>query len=166
MTESYEVWIDSRFTKDDRQGIEIALQRWNVALNGYVRFDVSGDRVESPEHDPNVRLEEIWTDHPVTIQRVWSSDKIEARLLAWVDGVGGERVHIMPERLEETNWGTEPITLHELGHVLGLDDDTHHIHTLMATPVTAMVTCIDERTTSEIATVHGWDATCMAPECP
>lgn len=164
-SEVYEVWIDSRFTKDDRQGIEVALQRWNVALNGYARFDVFPEYEENPEHDSHARLEQIWADHPVTVQRVWDSDAIPKFLLAWVDVIGGAHVHLIPERMDAADWGSEPITLHELGHVLGLEDDTHHLHTLMATPVTAMTTCIDERTTSEIATYHGWEATRMIPEC-
>lgn len=158
------MWIDDRFEPGDRRAIELAINRWNVALNGYAEFDVSPEHVRDPATDAFVRLEALWLDHYVTIDR--QAVASDPTLLAWVDKVGGSKMNVLPDRLEEADWPTEPIVLHEFGHVLGLADDTHHLQTLMATPVTAMTRCIDERTAIEVAGANGWDGSHMTPECP
>jgi hypothetical protein len=163
-TLQYPVWVDASFSTEQKSAIHQALFRWNVALGGYARFQVYAENIARPSHSYIVNSEAARARHYVTIDRAIDGEEPDPSYLAWTDSTGGHVVTIITERVEL--WSNDrDVTLHELGHVLGLPDDIANRNTLMAIPVSAMRPCISDMTLRELAMVHHWDITHMVPEC-
>lgn len=113
------VYIEG-FAAEDSASIGVAVDQWNHDLNGNIVFRIDGVASVFP-----VSLYvEADVMRWVLIMQVDSSctfiPKFLDKPLAWTDQVGGTRVWIIRDRMKPED--VEPVTLHELGHVLGAKD--------------------------------------------
>jgi hypothetical protein len=110
--------IDDGFSLYERAKILRAVNEWNFALNGHMRFDIV-----APETDGKPSLvKSIWA---LTLLKKSPMDFSSRSNLAVTLGApaGGGLVVVMLDRL-----GTRDLAgvmRHELGHVLGLGHDAH-----------------------------------------
>lgn len=150
--ETVSVWLDPNFSPGETWGILAAFEDWNVALNGLVRF--------APGAVPEGSL---------TVTRESATDPTNhgqpARYLAWTNRVGGQEVHVEPDRVAWAGYAVKSIVEHEVGHTLGLVDVLDNPATLMATDATFRM-CIDETTIADLARVRGWEKERLREVCP
>ncbi len=170
MPEVTPVWIDTKFTPDQKQAIVEALDAWTYALNGYNRFELV-----SQDFDMDISvLEQVMhtgqgllvLDRSVT-DPVY--DDLPNGVLAWVED-GVPIVNIFGDVVGNRN--VKAIAMHEMGHYLGITGRYAHTAvkgTLMFPSYTYSQTCIDRLTMQTLATFrpkYDWHHTnyCNKPE--
>lgn len=153
------VYIDYRFSGNDKIVISNALMAWNYAFNGQVRFELNynvGGWDISQMDDVYLRggiaiikLSESSQDIIPTLD----SDPYRAKkVLAWVNKIGGDRIHVLRDRMNETDLFY--IMLHELGHIFGathVDKD----ELMQPTYIKGGDACIDRNTARKAAEKFG-----------
>lgn len=154
------VWIDGRFPPPARDGIERALGRWNAALGGEREFVVASDELDRPRQWLGL------ADHPmawgVTVTyHATTPTGVPDDYLAQV--FGASDVHFYADHFTSESY--EWVALHELGHVLGLDDNEPHAR-LMSRPIDASAECIDTGTIAAVAHRRPSWAGHLVAECP
>ena len=109
---------DTEFSSDERSRLVHASQVWNWLNNGVVRFDIAWDF--------DAARTSSFVDHrnDYLILRTYSTNYAQGavepsgvKVLAYTDN---HRVHLLMDRLHGDKF--ERVVLHELGHVLGLQD--------------------------------------------
>jgi hypothetical protein len=119
-----ELRIDPAFDLRDRARILKAINEWNYALNGQLRFEVS-----TAPFDPAIRPATNGAAGGWAIQRVDSRHEVirapaYAKALAVTVGYGRNgNVFVVSDRLGRRD--LTGIMLHEFGHVLGARHDDH-----------------------------------------
>lgn len=119
------VYIDARFSGNDRLNVGYALETWNYAFNGQVVLDIhynteqwtikQFDDIHMNQGIAIIYLSENEGDNIPTL----SNDPFQAqKVLAWVNELGGNKVYVLRNRIKEKNLFY--ITLHELGHIFGV----------------------------------------------
>jgi hypothetical protein len=133
--------IDSSFNSNDKAKVFLAVEEWNHALNGYVRFDVASSGGWRP-HAWDIRAERGGSPdtggpggQPLSFTQAGLAS-IGGRMVIYVDRLGTRDLR--------------GIVLHELGHVLGLDHDPRG--NLMSARYSATAEqCVDKATAERIA---------------
>jgi len=146
------VWIDERFSDDQRQEFLHAVVSWNKAIGGFQRFFIASMRADLTHGlvYPGVTVELATT----TTTALANTNKIR-----------GRRIRFFP-----ATWSKHPecrysvVLAHELGHTLGLNDDEVDSG-LMRGPYGPHENCIDNGTLRRVALVNGWDQAKMTPVC-
>jgi hypothetical protein len=136
--------IDGSFNADDRAKVLLAVEEWNHALNGYVRFDVASSDGWRPRAW-NIRAERGGSpDAPDGAGQPLSFTQ------AGLASIGGKMV-IYVDRIGTRD--LRGIVLHELGHVLGLDHDPRG--NLMSARYSSIAgQCVDEPTAERVAALR------------
>lgn len=137
--------VTDRFSLYERAKILRAVNEWNVALNGFVRFEIVPDG-----NDATFGAHEHWV---ITSKQGGQSTGLPTTLAATypVAVVGGLMV-IYVERIGRRDLGG--VVMHELGHVLGLGHSTKgglmaaHYH-----PTSQQ--CVDRATVEAVAAKRG-----------
>jgi Matrixin len=152
---SQKVWVDKRFSSEHRAAIHDAFAEWNRALNGYQRFDIVSDDFDM---DMSVLTEIEQTDQGIIVLSRSLTDPEVMQLgdgvLAWVSELGGHDVNIIEQRMGTRDF--KIITLHEMGHILGLS----HVdvrHSMMFAYYPQQPPCLDKVTMLRIATNWKYD---------
>lgn len=150
----------------------------------FIAFAACTPNLSAPALGPEPQTIEVWLDP--TLPANQAADTLDA-LDAWNTALNGyARFHVSSAPVDVVvrplytsgnllgltqgnlvslfpNAG--PMTaLHELGHVLGLPD-ANTLNTLMATPITASVPCVDGPTLDAIAARFGWSRTYLRESC-
>jgi hypothetical protein len=103
------IWIDDEFSRRDKEEIGKGIEEWNYALNGHIRFIVSGDRCG----DKCWKIYKIksWED------KVKEEDKIHDShgILGWAMMGMGE-IYLVRDRMDDDQ--VFGVTMHEVGHLL------------------------------------------------
>jgi hypothetical protein len=103
------VIIVGQFSDGQRVQIREAVDEWNRALNGYIRFEIQ----------PSTGAPKVWAVTAVTKSPV--SNKKDSLAETATLPTGGGLVIVYLDRLGARNF--EGVMLHEFGHVLGLQHD-------------------------------------------
>jgi hypothetical protein len=127
------------FTDEQRAKILRAVNEWNVALNGKLRFELLADANQSP----------IWAIVAVTHSPRRRDTETLGLTLPFPKGGGVVLIHL--DQIGRRDVGA--VTLHELGHVLGLQHDGSH--RLMAAFYSGREQkCVDYPAMAQVATLH------------
>lgn len=116
------IWIDGSFGAGDRLEIDDAIDKWNYALNRYIKLDVV-DRnfnMEVGKLNDQVRkngwlilkIDSISSIIPTASQKGY-------HVLGFTNKIGGDHLYLVRDRMQ--NEEVFGITLHEIGHALGVD---------------------------------------------
>ena len=144
--------VDQNFDADQHQKILNAVVVWNFVLNGYIRFEVDRtafgvaetDAHEATEKDSDWIIARDDAERP----KLGAATKELATTLNMP--AGGGMVIIDTHSLGQVS--VENVTLHELGHVLGLNHDPRS--RLMSTDyVLDQQGCVDKVTVQTLATL-------------
>jgi hypothetical protein len=120
-TLKYPVYVDKSFTEDQKGQIRESLEIWNKTFNGYQEFYVR-DSEWVPNRIQEGNIEVILNQREgLRIVRVSPSEQSDG-ILGWVDDLGDETVHLIPERCEMygEDKGLKIVSMHEIGHALGI----------------------------------------------
>mgnify|MGYP003328398273 CR=1 FL=1 len=118
------VFIDSSFSDLDKKNISHAVEQWNFALNGHLRFEVY-------ENEGAWRIQDIdraFFEHGLVIIKLSSKNcdfipdfevdpSGRTKILAWVNKIGGYKIYVVRDRLRDDD--VFYIMQHEIGHALG-----------------------------------------------
>jgi hypothetical protein len=110
------VYIDIYFSQDDKMSIQDAIDQWNYSLNGLIVLEIKSDKFDM---DPD-ELKYIIATHGLMIFKI-NSDNYHVdndAELAFVNDLSGNELFLIRDRMSSAD--VKGITLHELGHVLGL----------------------------------------------
>jgi len=116
------IYIDNKFCITDKALIKTAIDNWNDALNGYLILKIiSTNFIESKESIKRIIKEKSF----VILQTYSDNEIIKERdiddnlTIGLANKIGGNIIHLVRDRLSEKD--ITPITMHELGHLLGAD---------------------------------------------
>lgn len=150
------VWIDRAFTPGELSSILSALHDWNVALNGYLRFEVISADYTPGDKEVEGRINNILDGTVIyrTSPLMADLEGLSANVLAWTDDdrVG---VHMIADRIGDFR-NFHNVVLHELGHTLGLGH-TMVGDSLMYPTAERQPDCVDRLTILLLAGKRGWD---------
>ncbi len=136
--------IDNSFAAVDGANVLRAVEEWNQALNGWIRFEVLPPKGWQPRSWV-IRAErggqpetQDGAGQPLSFTQAGFAS-IGGRMVIYVDRIGTRDLR--------------GVVLHELGHVLGLDHDTRsNLMSMRYSPTTEQ--CIDEETISRVAALR------------
>ena len=137
--------IKGSFTPGDRAKILRAVNEWNVALNGFVRFTIVEDSVTSAANARQSRPWSIMSAEGIS-PRVVPGPTIALAHTQPLPGSGGLMI-VYVDRIGTRDLGS--VVMHELGHVLGAG---HGEKGLMAAHYhPADQQCVDKATITAVA---------------
>lgn len=150
------VYIDRDFDPQERSAIHAALADWNMVLNGYLHFKIIKEDVDYSNYIVLLEMRESMQGLAFVKRDVGEVEvQLEdPRTLAWTNGVGGDQIHVIGQRVGVRN--LRVILEHEIGHSLGVD----HLPirgTLMYPGYSGGADCIDRVTVQTLAGRRGWD---------
>jgi len=129
----------------ERTKILTAINDWNVALNGVIRFDVVVVVAATDDQTPGARS--LWHVRVVRGSTGPHSSSGTPLAVTFPSWVGNGVVAIYADNLKTNDLAA--VMRHELGHVLGLK---HDVAGLMAAQYSSWdMQCIDRRTMSVLA---------------
>lgn len=116
------IYLDAKWNADEIDAIKVAINDWNIALNGEMRIEMMDEHYAIGETDPGLM-----------IIKVSQKDKVARKpdvliALGWFDRGGGRRIYMVKDRPIfrgkdiETPWEISDVSAvarHELGHALG-----------------------------------------------
>jgi hypothetical protein len=145
------VRIDQQFKPADHARILRAIQEWNYALNGHIRFDVSAVPFGTPGAASPPRTGRDWViAHAPGRGPSRGTRGVVLAATQPIPGVGGLMI-LYADSVGEADLGH--IVLHELGHALGLGHDPAAL--LMSTNYRASIQgCVDEGTAKALASLR------------
>jgi Matrixin len=109
--EIFFLFVSDAFSVYERAQILRAVNEWNVALNGFIRFEIMAGKTL-----PKTQAQEYWFINPRPGGQIGASSMVLAAT-HFAPGVGG-LVDVYLERIGRRDLGG--VVMHELGHVLGL----------------------------------------------
>jgi len=138
--------VDEVFSSKEQHEIQIAVEEWNVALNGNIKLEVVNWTFDM-EPDLLSKMMKIG----IVILSVSPDGSVmrsvdDGNLGAKVDEIGGHVIYLLKGRA--TLPRIKLVTEHELGHVLGAE---HQEGTLMDPVYKRVSSCIDHETIKQIA---------------
>lgn len=116
------IYLDAKWNDDEVVAIEVAINDWNVALNGQMRLEIKDEHYTIGTTDPGLMI----IKSSEKDKRANEADVLIA--LGWFDRGGGRRIYMVRDRLinrgkeVETPWEMSDVSgvaRHELGHALG-----------------------------------------------
>lgn len=143
------VYVDKDFRDDQREDIHAAFDEWNYAFNGFRTYLVVSDNFTMEDEETIARI--VRTRQGVivlSIPDMFLDLSVPRGVLAWVDDLYDPIIHIASGRMGTRD--LKKITMHELGHVLGLEH-TEAAHTLMSQYYQDQINCIDRYTLQTLA---------------
>lgn len=156
------IWIDARFTWQEKKAIERALGTWNRALEGQHRFFIASEDMLIPELGL-VREARNALGWGVTFEYddVMTGASFEGQPhLAELHH--GSAVVFYPKIFSVESYAV--VALHEMGHVMGLDDNAKG-STLMSSPYNEEQRCIDSTSLDLVAKGKHWERARMRTQC-
>lgn len=137
--------IKGSFTPGDRAKILRAVNEWNVALNGFVRFTIVEDSGASATTARQSRPWSIMAAQGVT-PRVVPGPAIALAHTQPVPGAGGLMI-VYLDRIGTRDLGS--VVMHELGHVLGVGHGERGLMAAHYHPTDQQ--CVDKATITAVA---------------
>lgn len=112
------IYLDKNFGEMDRLSIGDAVRQWNYALNGHVKITIVDTAFDMEVEKIQGMGASDWM-----ILKIDSSNGmvVDDRMLAYVDKVGGRKMWIIRDRIQ--NEWVGGIVMHEMGHLLGIQHD-------------------------------------------
>lgn len=121
------IYVDTKFTVQQKQVIFNVINEWNHVLNNQMRMEVLDWKFDlNTDAGKNVKKDIELTDEGIIILSVKSTDPILGKYendggqtLAFVDHLGNKAHHVfvLNDRIGKRNF--HKIMLHEFGHTLG-----------------------------------------------
>lgn len=118
-TREIDVLVDVNFSSKEKASIQAAIELWDNAFNGHVVMTVTSTQfdMDMAELDKALSLDSflilrVDSSHPYV-----SSDPSNGRTLGWANGIGGNYIFLVHDRIPEK--AIKSISAHELGHLLG-----------------------------------------------
>lgn len=159
------VWIDSRFSSDERRSIEQAVSDWQNALGDQATVYVASEEMERPSKDRLVQFEQaVVRGIGITIDR--ERDLKTTSYLGWVSSPTAHDVHLVPRRIpcpKCPDATLRYVAEHEIGHALGLRHTVSR--SLMGSPCWDIRPCIDPLTLDFLAVQLGLDRDRLRSAC-
>lgn len=151
------VYVDIKFGEGDKVGIQNAIDAWNYVLNGYIKLDVVSYKFDMEPSD----ILDVYQKHGVMILKINSDASFlpaskfpGTEVAATTDSLGGYTLYLCRDLLSEDT--IKPVTMHELGHILGAPDMEGPI--LMNPRFSAKYeACIDKTTVEVVARYQNLD---------
>lgn len=149
------IWIDKNFGQADRLAIDDAINKWNFALNGYIKlsivdteFDMEVPKIVKQVNSGGWLFLRINSDSylvPNNEKGFWT--------IGFVEQVGGHHMYLVRDRL--LNEAVMGVTMHEIGHLLGAG----HVGQRLMYPHfgVARFQCVDYDTMWAVASYQGLD---------
>jgi hypothetical protein len=142
------VWIDDNFGQADQVSIDDSVQRWNYALNGFIKLEVRSTHFNmEPEVISQVMQGGGWLILRIDSKSAFVHDHANSLTLAFANALGGNRIYVIRDRVENS-WVTG-LMLHEMGHLLGAAHDGHDL--MAPTYNWEACRCIDYEALQEVA---------------
>jgi len=132
------VIVVGQFSDGQRAQIREAVDEWNRALNGHIRFEIQ----------PDTGAPKVWA---VTATKSPMNNKKEALAQTMALPAGGGLVFVYLDRFGTRNLAG--VMLHEFGHVLGLQHDGGH-DLMSATYNPYDQKCVDYAAAAQVATLY------------
>ena len=137
--------IKGSFTPGDRAKILRAVNEWNVALNGFVRFTIVEDSGTSAANARQSRPWSIMAAQGIS-PRVVPGPTIALAHTQPLPGSGGLMI-VYVDRIGTRDLGS--VVMHELGHVLGVGHDAKGLMAAHYHPTDQQ--CVDKATITAVA---------------
>jgi hypothetical protein len=148
-----EIYIDKNFDPMDRKEIAAGIAEWEKDLNGNLHlvavdweFDMEIDKLKKGKIQKSWYLLKINSDNPIAPGKITMQDGSINTPLAFVEDIGGNNIYYIRDRI--TWQGIKEITMHEIGHTLGL---SHGKWLMGPTFSNGGYECVDQYTMKEIA---------------
>jgi hypothetical protein len=155
------VWVDKNFGQADLILVQSALDGWNYALNGYIKFEIVSSTFDMELSE----IRRINTEHGVAILKIDSTSKLippandgDNTVLAFT--VGHRWVYMIRDR-ERDDRMFRGVLLHEEGHTLSAGHISRALHNSLMNPnySDAYNQCIDYWTMLVVSQMQGLDST-------
>lgn len=146
------IHVDRDFGAADKVAIQNAVDQWNFAMNGFIKLNIINWNFMM---EPNLLKDKtawfILKAHSSKPGR--PADNPGSYILAYCDRLGGNYVYMLRDRI--FNEDMKGVTMHELGHLFGVD----HIgvHLMHAQYQRGSYHCIDYETIHAAAVAQNLD---------
>ena len=136
--------VADTFSPYERAQIARAVDKWNVVLNGFVRFEIIADETAA-KSNPN----ELWVFNAKQGSHAGPSNALA--VVKSHPAISGGEIDIYVRRIGRRDLGG--VVLHELGHALGLGHDNSGLMAEKYHP--SRQRCVDKKTVEAVATQRG-----------